>query len=337
MPLLRASLPHPQASQALQTVLKASPAVFTWPVLPLRNRRERNDVLSALGLPGLTFDDQTGRVVVQQSAIAPRLDRLALAYLRNEVNQGALPPEAMGGWAETFRTASVAFRGQLLVVEMYGPVSLALQLTDEMQHPIAYDAPLLEALVQHLALRMGWLVAQLANLAPELLVCLEEPFLSAPGTPFCPLALEQSDELLQRVYATTGARLGLLPGDDANWKRALTARVDVVYMNANDEGALLVHHETLAELLKRNGAVVWGIVPTDAELLGRASADRLVERMGHMAAQLSDDGLSAEAVFRRAFVSTSGGLSHLPVAAAEQAIWLCNEVSSRLRAEHKIG
>jgi hypothetical protein len=88
----------------------------------------------------------------------------------------------------------------VLKIEVLGPISLALQVVDERDRPLAYDPAMREALLQHLVQRIGWHYRQLSAIGPEhVLICLYEPFLNALDSPLCPLTWEDGAELLDRV------------------------------------------------------------------------------------------------------------------------------------------
>src|SRR5690349_19148049 len=177
LPLLLGGLPHRGAAQALELSRRYAGALLAWPQLPQRGFHEQSFVQSALGFPGLVVDAARARVFVDRASAEREIDRLALAYLEDDIDYAALDGDDAAGLDELFRQRDnlrgiMALKGQLL-----GPISLAAQLTDERQRPLIYDAMFFEALAQHLRLRAAWQEARLSDLVNVTIVCLEEPFL----------------------------------------------------------------------------------------------------------------------------------------------------------------
>src|SRR5690606_9185585 len=118
--------------------------------LAQRGPREAPLALGAAGFPGLSLDLERERARVDREAAERSIARVGLAYLRDERSAGAPPSEHIGAMVEQLRQAEQS-RPRVVKAELIGPVSLALQLTDEQEQPLAYDPPLREALVQHVA------------------------------------------------------------------------------------------------------------------------------------------------------------------------------------------
>ncbi|HEX5692490.1 MAG TPA: hypothetical protein VFX76_20890, partial [Roseiflexaceae bacterium] len=186
LPLLLGSLPHRNPMQALEVSRRYAGVLLTWPQLPERTFREQSLIQSAIGFPGLVVDSERPRVFVERSVAEQGLDRLALAYLQDTREYGALPGDAAAGLDELLRQPENARGARALKGQLVGPISLALYLTDERQRPLIYDEMFNAALGQHLRLRAAWMETRLraSNLAT--IICLDEPFLESVGMPFLP-------------------------------------------------------------------------------------------------------------------------------------------------------
>src|SRR5205823_8095999 len=100
LPLLLGSLPHRSAAQALEVSRRYADPLLAWPQLPQRSFLEQSFVQSALGFPGLVVDVAQTRLHVDRGAAERELDRLALAYLENNVDYAALRPGDAAGFDE---------------------------------------------------------------------------------------------------------------------------------------------------------------------------------------------------------------------------------------------
>src|SRR5262245_13271771 len=156
MPLLLGSLPHRGPAQALEVSRRYAGALLAWPQLPARGFREQSFVQSAVGFPGLVVDAAQRRIFVDRAAAERGLDRLALAYLNDDIDHAALGPEDAIGIAELLRQSESLRGARALKGQLVGPISLAAHLTDDRQRPLIYDEMYLEALCHHLRLRAAW-------------------------------------------------------------------------------------------------------------------------------------------------------------------------------------
>jgi hypothetical protein len=258
---------------------------------------------------------------------------VGLAYLRDERSAGAPPSEQIGAMVEQLRQAEQS-RPRVVKAELMGPVSLALQLTDEQEQPLAYDPPLREALVQHVALRAGWMHDLISSAGASALICLDEPFLDALGSAFCPLDWEEGGDLLARALDDMPGPRGLCTAGAPNWAALVGLPADLLLFDAYEHGAGIVQAaESVAGFLERGGALGWGIVPTEPAALAQERpetlAQRLISTVEYLAAA---GGLAPEQIGAQSVVSTSGGLAHLTPELAEQATALCAEVAAATRA-----
>lgn len=348
MPMAQSGLPHALPSEALYLLRSTTPNLLTWPALPQCHGHEAPHLQAASGFPGLIVNSATARASIAQPVDDRSLERLALAYLQRQTAVAALAAEDAAGLAEVLHMAPQQAAGSVLVSQLLGPVSLSMLLTDQASRPLAYDPALREALMQHLALRVGWLVGRLQALAGEVIICLDEPFLTALGSPFAPFEWDDGIDLIEQVFAGTTACRGVVLPSGGGWHAAyaeatwllLDTSVELVLLDiyaatSDVQMALFTRAaERLAAFLARAGVLVWGLIPADADALQRETLEHLADRFEELLTHLAALGLSREAVVQASVISTTGSLAALPVALAEEALRLCAAVSARLRARY---
>jgi hypothetical protein len=339
-PRERKALPIRPSGQVAPRV--GAPLVQTAPVaegldtLPQRAGPASALALAAAGFPGLTIEPAHERGVIERALAEQALDRIGLAYLRADEASGAPPPEQVAALGELARQCEQRrLRG--VRAELSGPVSLALQIVDDQERPLAYDPPLREALAQHLALRGIWLYEQLSLTLGGALICLDEPFLEALGTPFCPLDWEEGGAMLARTLAELPAPRGLCVAGAPNWAAVLALPVELVFFDAYEQSAGLIQAASaVAGYLDRGGILGWGIVPTDPLILAQERAETLARRFISSVEYLAAAGaIAVEQVWSAALISTSSGLGHLPPALATQVAASCDEVAAWLRQHYQ--
>lgn len=347
LPVAPSGLPHTHPSQAISLLRKTTPAVFTWPRLPRRSLREQLPIQSIAGFPGLTFDQATRHVYIDQSVAEHELVRLGLSYLQYDATIGALTVEDAASLGELLRTAELPIAPKAIVSHLAGPVSLGLQLADQQHRPLGYEPMLLEGLTHYLALRVAWLTTQLAHLTDDLIICLDEPLLTAVNSPFCPIDWEYAAELLEQVFAATTGCRGIIVGDFGArdkrydlvpaWHALLETSVELIVVDVYHYSTTLVSAvEVLPGFLRRPGFLTWGLIPVDADELGSETSASLVARFEHILGLLTAAGVSRDELLEATLISTNGSLEHLSETAAEQALYLCADVSRQLRSKYEL-
>lgn len=300
---------------------------------PQRGPRESAMALAAAGFPGLTLDGERERAWVSRPAAERQIDRVGIAYLRGERAAGAPPSEQLSAVVEQLRQAEQG-RPRAVKAEILGPISMALQVTDEQERPLAYDPALREAVAQHVTLRGAWIRDLIESAGASALIVLDEPFLDALGSPFSPLDWAEGGDLLARALGDLPGQRGICAAGEPHWAAILTLPVDVIFFDAYEHSAGLVQAAGLAAaFLERGGALGWGIVPADpaaiAQERGPTLAKRFVSSVEYLAVA---GGMAPEQIAARSLISTSGGLSHLPAQQAAQAAALCAEAAAEVRA-----
>ncbi len=334
LPIAQGSLPHSDPARAIQILESTMPHILSWPRLPCRDFREQGIVQSVRSFPGVVIDTEQESIYVEQAVAEQGLDQLALNYLRDETTTGILPSEDAAGMTELLYRLNViqGYKGKALKGQIAGPISLGLRLTDERRRSLAYQPAMLEALAQHLALRVEWQESRLSARSDDIIICVEEPFLDAFNSPFCPIRWEQSLELLDRVFAGLKGCRGLATRGMVNWSRLLESAVELIILDSYEHSATLFDAtDALAAFLERPGYIAWGIVPADEHMLAFETSAALSTRLFNIIDRLTARGLSRDALLQASLITTSDDLAFMSPEGAEQALQLCADVSAHMR------
>jgi hypothetical protein len=338
LPLLLGGLPHRNAAQALDLMRRYAGTLLVWPQLPQRSFREQSFVQSAIGFPGLVIDAARSRVYVERQGAEQRLDRLGLAYLEDRNTFAALAADDAAGLDELLRQGDMARGALALKGQIMGPISLAAQLTDELDRPLVYDEVLFDAVVQHLHLRAAWQESRLLGLNATTIICLDEPFLETVGLPFLPLDWERAREQIEQALAGVRGCKAIYAGGAVDWAEVLKISLDIIMADTCEHSQSLVAAAgPLDAFLERGGVVGLGVVSNDEEVLARLTAEGLVDQVMALALALESAGIAVERLLSQSLISTAGTLSQLPVPAAERAMHLVADVSRLLRQQFALG
>lgn len=347
LPVAQSGLPYTHASQALSFLRHQLSTLITWPHLPQRGLRDQMYVQTAIGYPGLIINEQTQQVFVDLTQAEYGLDALALAYLQNDMQAGAYAWEDAVGLSALLRSPAQLKGYKAIVSHLVGPISLGLQLTDDQQRPILEMPVLREALVQHLSLRVAWLTERLSHLVDDVIICLDEPYLSVLGTSGCSLEWDEGIALLEQVLSSTSGCRGLILSQvgqhtqarslSPGWSDVLDTSMEWLVFNVYDQGDELVAvAERLPTFLEQHGTLVWGLIPAQPTALAHETYETLLARFDCILDSLTARGLSRQHILLASLISTSDHLSYLSEETAEYALRLCTDVSTRLRAREQL-
>lgn len=335
LPLLLGGLPHTDAHRAVAVVRQYAGTLLSWPQLPQRSFREHSVVQSAHGFPGLVVDEANRRVYVDRAHAERELDRLALAYLENSIQYARLPAGDAAGLAEVLDQEYERSGVRLLGGHVLGPISLAMQLTDENQKPLITDTMLFDAVVQHVRLQATWQEARLGELTGATLICLEEPFLEMVGQPFLPLDWDEAQTRIDEAFGGLNGGRALYAGGALDWSAAMRTAAELIIGDVYGHGEQLVRAaEPLKPWLNMGGMVGFGVVPADAALLAEVTAEQLAGQIDQLLEQLAAHDIEPNRVVEQSVVTSSAGLGALDVASAERALQLLAEVSALLRERY---
>lgn len=350
LPVAQNGLPHVSSSHALGLMMTTMSIIPTWPSLPQRSFLERPYAQSAAGFPGLVIDSETEQVYVDRAIMEKEIDRLSLAYLKNNMSLAAFTSDNAAGLMELLRMPSGWFEGRAIRSQIMGPISLGVYLTDDQQRPLVYDPMLLEAIAHLLSLRAGWLSRQFPEeMVRDTIICLDEPFLDAFLSPYFPIDWERGLELLQIVFRAMGGCRGIVLGNVGTWwsrergsavywEPVLDTSVELLKFDVYYHSEMMLNAaQILPAFLNRPGLVTWGLIPSNAESLAQESPTTLVARFNAILRRLTEAGVDRDQILQASFISTSGNLSLLSIEVAEQALKMCIEVSSRLRTTYTLG
>lgn len=307
------SLPHRDAGEAVDFVLRALPELPAAPTLPTRDPRESMVAQAAWGMAGVDVrPDGSLEVAVDQLDPEAPLGDAALVG----------PP------FETLQTflSAVAGRTGAIKVQLTGPVTLARALVAGGSEP-ALATRAAGAAVRARAVALADAVEAVAPEAP-LVAFLDEPGLV--GGP--PSTFGDADAIVDLVSSALAAWesravTGVHCCGATDWKVLLQAGPRI--LSAPVGADLLTGAGALAAFLERDGWIAWGAVPTDRPL--GDSVSHLWRDLSAQWCDLVQAGCDPVRIRRQALVTPACGLANHHVTQAERVLELNRAVGLRIR------
>ena len=308
------SLPHRDADDAADFVLRHHPELPAAPQLPRRSPLEGMIAQAARGIHGVSVSPG-GELTVDLAALDPAAPVLN-------------PLDGAGHAGLLAFLASVTGRAEPVKVQLTGPVTLGLALAESGAEPgLAFAVA--EAAVRAHGRALLAVARRRVPDAP-LVAFLDEPGLVRVGTDALPLAPERVIDLLSSALAVLEgeATTGVHCCGATDWRLVSAAGPTVLALPASESalgdgaGAVVAH-------LDRDGWVAWGAVPT-SEPLG-TDVDRLWRRLTDLWCALVDAGADPIQLRSQAVVSPACGLAGHGVSQAGRALRLATRRGDRIR------
>lgn len=307
------SLPHHDADEAAEFVLRRHPLVPSAPQLPHRSPLEGMIAQAARGIPGVSVAPD-GSLTVDTAVLDPEAP--TEPCLDGAGHAGLLAFLSL-----------VAGRTDPIKIQLTGPITLGLALVAAGAEPkVAFPVAL-----QAVRTRGAALVALCRRRLPQapLLAFLDEPGLGAVAAGGLPLDLDAATDLLSSALAALelDATTGVHCCAPTDWRLVSAAGPTVLSLPATVD-ATLASAGSLGHHLERGGWVAWGAVPTH-EPLG-TDADRLWRRLTAIWCELVKAGCDPVQLRAQAIVTPACGLAGHGISQASRSLYLAVELAKRV-------
>jgi len=308
-------LPHYDPGDAIEFVLRHTPALPAVPALPARSRREGMIPQAAMGISGIDVADD-GRLDIRHEDLDPEAP--VVVDFSSQAHVGL----------RAFLTA-VADRDGPIKLSVTGPVTLGLTL-----YVTGVDADLAFRIagraVRQRARALARYVQERVPQA-ELVVFVDEPALSHLTDRGFPVAPSDGIDLVSSTLAAVEplAITGVHCCGPADWRLVLGAGPRMLSLPVG--AGAVAHAGSIGDFLDRGGWLVWGAVPTDGPV--GTTADRLWRRLSDELFELSDGGCDPGRLRSNAMVTPVCGLARHGSTQAEHVMALTSVLAQRLHGQ----
>ncbi|MGB9594280.1 MAG: methionine synthase [Anaerolineae bacterium] len=328
LPMSVGSVPHPDPKQACDLVLRNFPQIPTWPQLPKRSFLENMYVQYSERFPGVVLEEERIYVDREQDLDEP-LEALYVAYLKNDLEHGAISREYAAGLPELVSRplpGLTAVKGQVT-----GPVSWGLVVVDQNRRPVLYDEILADAIAKHLRLKARWQEKQLQKLSPKVITFIDEPYMSSFGSAYVSLSREQAIGLMEEVLAGLEGIKGVHCCGNTDWSLLLATSIHILNLDAYGYAeTLALYADDVKAFLNRGGIIAWGIVPA-SEVIYAETPEHLLERLEQAMQMLVAKGIPPDKIVEASLITPSCGTGSLSVETAEKVLATTARVSQLAR------
>ncbi len=323
------SLPHPEPEQAFELLDKYPLSIPAWPQLPKRSFKEAMVPQYSEGFPGLKIDEQNKKVWLERDEnLINEMTGFYEKFAAKDLDAFSISEEYAAG-LHFFLNRLKTNKEKLPVIkgQVTGPFTFGLGLNDNNNKAIWFDEQYREVVLKGLTMKALWQINELKKYADNVVLFLDEPILSALGTPAYisiedDTVISSSNELITAVQAE-GAIVGIHCCGNMDWGLLAKTKLDIINFDAYEYGEkVALYPEEITAFLNRGGILAWGIVPTiglpGEELkLQQENADTLKQKLDGLIEAFIKKGIPEEQIQNQMIITPSCGMGTLSPEDAE--------------------
>ncbi len=334
------SLPHLDAADASELVLKYLPEVPFWPQLPRRSFLESMGAQFAEGLPQVVIDEASKKIYIDTADIETALTNFYQHYLDKDVSYFAISEERAPGFYEMMKLLKTNRPKKLQFIkgQVTGPITFGAMLTDKAGVALMHHPALADALNKCLIMKARWQIAIFRREGLKPIIFLDEPYLMGYGSAYVPLTREKvAGRLIEVIDAIhkDDALVGIHCCGNTDWSVILETPVDI--LNFDGYGfmdKLVLYAGELKKFIERGGAVAWGMVPS-TETDKAVSAQEIASRLESGIEALAKKGLDKKKLFAQSLLTPSCGLGMLTESESESRLKILKNVAGKMGTNRK--
>ena len=323
------SLPHTNPQEAVTFVDGYLRDFPFWPQLPRRSDLENMYRQFCHGLPG--FHWREGKGVMDLSDAEEDLVGFYQDCLDGTQSDYPFADYAAGFevFARSERPDAQAVKGQVT-----GPISLGLCLAQPDGKPVLYNEAMMDIVSRHVA-RVAIAQAQeLLRISPQVLMFLDEPYISTYGSAYFAYGRDQVIHYLTQAMEGIPGIKGIHCCGNTDWDLVMATPVDLLSFDAYDYlEQFCLYGPSVAGFLKDGGYLAWGLVPRSPGA-GAETPETLSARFDRGLSLLEARGVDPRDVLERSFLTPACGLGGLDVDLAHSIFSLLEETSAHLRQRY---
>jgi hypothetical protein len=330
------ALPHTEPAAAVDLIVNSLHSAPHPPQLARSDPREQMWIQFTEGLPGFDVDLENLNYHFDTAATEIKdLEEFYNRYLAicegEAANSFAVGPE-YGRGIHFFleRIQQAPERPEFIKLQVTGPLSFALTVSDIGTRPIFYDETFRDVAVKGIGLKAVWLIEQFKPYANNIIVFFDEPSLSAYGSSaFLGVSKEDVVGTLNEVISMASER-GSIAGvhccGNTDWGLLMETSTRIINFDAVDYMETLpIYASDLSRFLERGGVLAWGAV-SNTEKVMEESFDDVLTRLRDGIRQVVDAGVDRDLLTERMIITPACGCAGLSIEQAEKVYHLLSEL-----------
>lgn len=296
------SVPFKDAREACRLILGNFETIPFWPQLPRRSFLENMYAQYAERLPGIVIDENNKTIHLDTAGVAETVEEVYQNYLDGNTEFFRISEKFAAGFYEFLDSAArLPKTAKYVKGHITGPISYALQVTDQHKKAIIHDRELFEVLTKTLSMKARWQIRRLKKAFPGagVIIFIDEPYLVSIGSSYININRDEAfgrlDEVIEAIKSES-ALAGLHCCGNTDWPLLLNRNLDILNFDTyNFAKEFSLYGADINSYLNKGSAIAWGSVPS-SEDIKKESAKSLVERLKSATKLLVDKGIGKDGI-----------------------------------------
>ncbi len=330
------SIPSLDARGSCLNILKRTPQIPFWPQLVKKSLLEDFFIQFSEGLTFLKIREGA-RVLEVSSEPESRLAEFYEHFLADDTGYFRIGRDHAAGLYELMDLVSLdpGRCGPFIKGHTVGPVSFAAGIKGPDGRPLLSNPDLKDALTKGIAIKALWQAGELARSGKQVIIFLDEPYLSGFGSAFSPIERHEVIAMLKEVIDYLRERSDVLIGvhccGNTDWSMIIDADPDIINFDAFAFlDYFLLYPDAVSRFIKGGGSVAWGIVPT-SDFKGAETVEELRLRLEEGVARLKDIGLDRDLIAKRSLITPACGMGTMDEKASNRVLELLSLLSEEMK------
>jgi len=293
-----AVMPHTDVTRALETALTLD--VPFWPQLPNYSYYEDMYVQAAEHFPGIVLDIGKRTMRFSMDKFTEELEATLVRFDDPVIFDVS---ETYSAVYHRFLSLDLAdrpaIRGQL-----EGPISFGFNIIDQDERPILFDDTVRPFMMDFMAKRVNVQLDRLKELNDHAFMFVDEPGLQFLFSAMAGYGDQKAKSDLDYFFAQVERPRGIHLCGNPDWDFLLNLDLDVLSLDVYTNAEIFSSYApSIRKFLDRNGAIVWGIVPTGFEAFRKEEISSLIQRLEKAWQILWSKGIDRELMIARSMLS----------------------------------
>jgi len=334
------SFPYKESDKITEKIFETLLDIPNWAQLPNLNFRESMYIQYSEGMPCIVIDENKRTIYFDTSGdIYEKLDIFYEKYVEKDIDYFGISKEFSSGFYtfENYLNNQDLGRIKFLKGQVTGPVSFGLTVTDENKRSALYNEGLVDSIVKCCAMKAAWQITRLKRFFQNIIIFIDEPYLSSFGSAFISISREQVIDYINEVTDTIheyGGIVGVHCCGNTDWSILMDTRIDIINFDAFEYfQSMVLYPEHLQKFFTNGGVLAWGIVPT-SEKIKDEDTDTILESFENKIEVLSKKGFDKDELLDRCLITPSCGMGTLQINLSDKVLEILNNISTKLREKH---
>lgn len=345
LPTAIGSLPHKNASNAIEVVERNLKEIPIWPQLPNLSFYEAMCVQVSEGMPLVEVDVLNERIFFNTKRDAvEEVEKFYEKYLSEETEYFKISKDYAAGFylfleeLKLNKWPKIKFAKGHLV----GPVSFGLSVSDDKKQPVIYNETLMDTILKTLSLKAKWQEQKFKEVKPDIdtIIFFDEPSLQAIGSAYVSIEKEKVIDYLNECFSNLSGLKGVHCCGNTDWSILMKTEADIISFDAYDHTeSFALYRDELKEFINRGGVLAWGIVPAafpDANQVAGEDLESILKRFEEKLELIIALGIDKQTLLEQALITPNCGTGSMSEELAEKSFVLTKEVSEALRDKYQI-